>query len=247
MDQVKWLLNIIKNLGFEYRADGFAVTYKNLGFLGDPKFNEAYQWSSTYKWNGLSSPWQKFDLRWRCHFCIWAINNALHIKGDFVECGVDTGVFSGTIAKFFELEKLDREFFLFDTFEGIPEVSGMSSSEQAMREKYNAKHYFSSFDFVKEKFKAYPNVKPVRGLLPDTLVQIKGRKISYLSVDLNNAPSEKAVIETLWPQLSDGAIVVIDDYAFAGHTDQYKIWNEFATAQKRMIATLPTGQGLLVK
>lgn len=28
MGQIKWLLNIIKNLGFEYRADGFAVTYK---------------------------------------------------------------------------------------------------------------------------------------------------------------------------------------------------------------------------
>jgi len=247
MDQIKWLLNIVKNLGFEYRADGFAVTYKNLGFLDDPKFDEAYRWSSTFKWNGQSSPWQDFDLRWRCHICIWAISQAMHLKGDFVDCGVDTGVLAGTVAKFFDFEKIDREYFLFDTYEGIPEVEGMSNSERKMRKTYNAKHYFNSLDFVKEKFKAYPNVRVVQGFLPDTLERIKGRKIAYLSVDLNNAPSEKAVIETLWPQLSDGAIVVIDDYAFAGHTDQYKIWNDFAVGQKRMIATLPTGQGVLIK
>lgn len=171
----------------------------------------------------------------------------MHLKGDFVECGVDTGVLAGTVAKFFDFANLDREYFLFDTFEGIPEVKGMTDSEKEMRVKYNAKRYFSSFDFVNEKFKAFPNVKAVQGILPDTLERIKGRKIAYLSVDLNNAPSEKAVIETLWPQLTDGAAVIIDDYAFAGHTDQYKIWNDFASSQKRMIATLPTGQGILLK
>ena len=144
-------------------------------------------------------------------------------------------------------EKSDREYFLFDTYEGIPTVKGMSMSEQKMRQKYNADRYFNSLDFVNEKFKSFPNVRPIKGLLPDTLDKIKGRKIAYLSVDLNNAPSEKAVIETLWPQLSNGAVVVIDDYAFSGHMDQYKMWNDFAASQQRMVATLPTGQGLLLK
>lgn len=247
MDLIKRSLNIIKNLGFEYRADGFAVADKNLGFMENLKFDEAYRWSSTFKWNGQSSPWQDFDLRWRCHICIWAISQAMHLKGDFVECGVDTGVLAGTIAKFFDFQKIDREYFLFDTYEGIPDVKGMTDIEIEMRIKYNSKYYFNSYDFVNEKFKIFPNVRIVQGLLPDTLDRIRGRQIAYLSVDLNNAPSEKAVIEALWPQMSDGAIVVIDDYAFGGHTDQYKIWNDFASGKQRMIATLPTGQGVLLK
>ena len=87
----------------------------------------------------------------------------------------------------------------------------------------------------------------VASLLPDTLDAVAGRKIAYLSVDLNNAPAESGVIERLWPQLSSGAIVVIDDYAFSGHDAQYSMWNAFAAKRGLMVATLPTGQGLLIK
>jgi hypothetical protein len=67
----------------------------------------------------------------------------------------------------------------------------MSSSEKGAREFLNSNIYFDCYDFVAEKMRAYPNVQLVRGLLPDTLDAIDRRKIAYLSVDLDNAPSRR--------------------------------------------------------
>ena len=66
-------------------------------------------------------------------------------------------------------------------------------------------------------------------------------------MDLNNASAEKATIEVLWPKLVQGAIIVLDDYAFIRRVRQYDMWNEFAKSVGRSVLTLPTGQGLLIK
>lgn len=231
----------------DYIGDNFATKNKNLGFMHAPQFAAAYQWSAYTSYAGKEPPWAATDLRWRAHICIWAATQALRIEGDFVECGVDTAVTSGTIVKYLEFGRLDRNFFLFDTFSGIPEIAGMTEGEKSARKLLNEKFYFDSFGFVSAKMTAYQNVHLVRGILPDTLDAMAGRKISYLSIDLNNAASEKAVMDRLWKQLTPGAIIVIDDYAFGGHDSQYAMWNAFAAQHDLAVATLPTGQGLLIK
>jgi len=237
----------IKKFRYDYLGDGIAVLNKNLGFMDDPRFAEAYRWSAYYEFSGRKSAWTGIDTRWRAHICVWAAKQALSLDGDFVECGVDTAILSGAVVKYLNFQETDRQFFLFDTYEGIPEFHGMTDREKERRATLNKKGYFDSFDFVADKMKNFKNVKLVKGLLPDTLSAISDRRIAYLSVDLNNAPSEKAVIETLWKQLVPGAIVVIDDYAFKGFEPQYAVWNDFAKSKNLMVATLPTGQGLLIK
>jgi len=232
-----------------YRADGFGVRNKNTGFM-TPEFCEAYSWSLNFEHEGKTSPWRAVDLdiRWRTHVCAWAVRNALQRKGHLVECGVDTGIFAGAIARLFDFAQLDdRKYFLFDTYNGIPEVEGMTAAENVNRDGLNKAFYFDSYEFVRAKMAPFSNIEIVRGVLPETLSAIGDEPIAYLSVDLNNAPSEQRVIERLWPNLVTGAIVVIDDYAFRGHDDQYAMWNAFAEEQNLMVCTLPTGQGLLLK
>lgn len=232
---------------YEYKGDNFAVRGKNVSFMENNSFSEAYAWSIGFTFNGQSTKWTDADLRWRAHICLWAAKNSLKIDGDLVECGVDSAILSGTIVRALNFKSIDRKFFLFDTYSGIPDLDGLTDGERAGRAALNSDKYFDSFEFVTHKMAEYPNVSVVRGILPGTLDVIIGRKIAYLSVDLNNAISEKAVIDRLWPQLSHGANVVIDDYAFSGHEEQYKVWNKVAEDNGVMVATLPTGQGLLIK
>ncbi len=232
---------------FQFDSDGLAVRGKALGALDDPAFRAAYDWSVHFEHGGVRSHWIDVDLRWRAHICTWAVKQGLLLEGDFVECGVDTAMIAGTVIKYLGWEKTGRDFFLFDTYEGIPDVPGMNEDEKRWRKKLNATSYADSWSFIQAKFSAYPNVKLVRGYLPDTLTAVAGRKIAYLSVDLNNAPSEEAVIRHLWPQLQPGAIIILDDYAFDAHEAQYKFWNDFARSHGVMVATCPTGQGILIK
>lgn len=233
--------------GEYYRADGFATKNKNRSFMDRPDFAAAYEWSANFSHEGRQSSWRGHDLRWKAHICVWAASHALKIEGDFVECGVAIALSSGTILKCLGLENIERKFWLFDTFFGTPLVEGMNQDELRAREILNARHYFDCYEYVRAKTVDYPNVELVRGVLPGTLDAISERRIAYLAVDLNNAPSEAGVIERLWPQLSTGAIVVIDDYGFIGHEAQQNIWDTFAKERGLMVGSLPTGQGLLIK
>ncbi len=246
MGALKTLARKIVAKDYSFNGDGFATRNKNLGFLEDKRFASAYEWSAKCEFSGQAPRWQKHDLRWRAHICVWAATQALKNEGDLVECGVDTAVMSGTILRTLDFASIPRTFWLFDTFKGIPFHNDMNGAEVAMAQGLNTV-YFDSYEFVRQKTAEWPNVKLVRGILPETLDAVEGRKIAYLSIDLNTAHAEFAVMERLWPQLSPGAIVVIDDYAFHGHERQHAMWDAFADKHALMIATLPTGQGLLIK
>lgn len=68
------------------------------------------------------------DLRYRLHTCIWAGVHASKLEGDFVECGVNLGGLSTGVCEYLDFNKLDKDFYLFDTYEGIPE-SHVSAGE----------------------------------------------------------------------------------------------------------------------
>lgn len=235
---------IQRSAKFDYQADGLAVTGKNVVALTEPAFDRAY--SEAARLNAAGWPEGVPDIRWRAHVCCWAAKNALSIPGDFVECGVHTGLLSLTVAYFLGFAALDRTFWLFDTFAGIP-LERVSTEEKAHASMLNDALYFDCFEAVGKNFAPFPNARLVRGILPDSLAEAQMEQIAYLSMDLNNAAAEIATIEHLWPKLSPGAMVVLDDYAFSGYETQFRAWNDFAQSKDRMILTLPTGQGILMK
>lgn len=228
---------------FEYIGDGFGVKGRSLDFLKDPKFIAA--WEFTCKGNDVSWPGGTPDVRWRAHIACWAAAHGLNLEGDFVECGVNTGLFSMTLCHYLDFDKIDKNLYLFDTYAGIP-LQGLSGAELAHVQGMNS-YYFDCFAIATENFKPYPNARLVKGMLPQSLADAPLGKIAYLSMDLNNSVAEKDVIEVLWPRLTPSAIVLIDDYAFVGHEQQKAMWDAFAHSQNRMVATLPTGQGLLIR
>ena len=88
----------------------------------------------------------------------------------------------------------------------------------------------------------------VKGKVPNSLREVQLGKISYLSIDMNNAKAEIAAIEYLWKRLVVGAVVVLDDYAYGEEfRNQKNAWDEYAKAMNFEILTLPTGQGLIIK
>jgi O-methyltransferase len=224
--------------------DGVLTYGKNLGFLDEPRFQAA--WQKTVAANSEGWPKGVPDVRWRLHISMWAARQASQLDGDFVECGVHTGLLSVAICHDLDFASLPRKFYLFDTFNGIP-LEALADSEKERVVASNAAFYRDVFAVASRNFAPYPNAQLVQGSLPGTLDTVTLQKIAYLSVDLNNAAAERAVIERLWDKLVPGAIVLIDDYAWETCEDQYAMWNSFAADQGLAIATLPTGQGLLLK
>lgn len=236
-----------ESMRVDFRADGLGVRRKNLDFLNEFKFKAAWENSVALNRDG----WAKVkggvpDIRWRAHVCCWAAQHGLSLEGDFVECGVHTGILSLVVAERYDFASVPKTFWLFDTYEGIP-LEGLDADAKAHAQGLNETIYFDVFKIATRNFSKFPNARLVKGILPQSLESATIEKIAYLSVDLNHAAAEKATIEALWDKLVPGAVVVIDDYAFENHEDQYAMWNDFASSKGKMVLTLPTGQGILIK
>lgn len=226
-----------------YNQDGLATRH-NSDFMRDPRFLEAYR-------AGLENAPAGTQLEWRVHVALWCATQALRLKGDFVECGVHTGILSGAVMQWLDFAReTERRFFLFDTWQGIPEEQVSEQERRTgvldMNRKYaqgDALHAAAV-----KKFSRWPNARVVRGRVPESLEAMRDSQgVAYASIDMNVAAAEMAAAGFLWPRLAPGALVLLDDYGWAAHASQKQAWDEFARSHGVMVLGLPTGQGLILK
>lgn len=235
-------VNTTPRMRATYIAGGLGVRGLNLSCFAEPKFAAA--WNEAVRLNREGWGGDVPNVEWRAHVACWAAQHGLSLEGDFVECGVHTGLLSVTICNYLDFAKQDRNFWLFDTWHGIPAEGEKAKVEERINEDL---YYQDVFSYAKRNFSAFPNAKLIQGILPDTLPLADIKKVAYLSIDLNNVRAEMGVIDALWDRISPGAIIVLDDYAFSGFDDQFEAWNDFARQKGKMVVTLPTGQGLLIR
>jgi hypothetical protein len=167
-----------------------------------------------------------------------AARHAAQIARDFVECGVGTGIVS-------PLHRLRDAAKAFLAVGGISEEQALPELE--LTRSKNRRHYFDFFDLVANNFARYPNVQPVKGVLPASLEAAELRTIAYLHIDMNIAYPEVQASRALWDKMTPGDIVVYDDYAAAAHAEQKKALDAFAAERAVEILALPTGQGMLLR
>ncbi len=226
----------------EYEADGLATYGKSTAWRETAGFQEAYLLGAR-----SGHKFQDMSTEWRVHIACWAAAHALHTQGDFVECGVNTGSTSLAICKYLDIDATGRTFWLFDTYRGTP-LEQASSAELARARAFNESFYEECFALAKKNFSQFKCAKLVRGMVPATLEQFPAdRKVAYLHIDMNLAAPELAAIQFFWPKLSPGAVVLLDDYGFMGHESQRDAMDEFARSVGVRVATLPTGQGLILR
>ena len=151
------------------------------------------------------------------------------IKGDIVECGVWKGGSMMAVAQtLIELNNVTRTLYLYDTFEGMPPpkdvdvtVHGEKADEllQADTDKEkNLKWAHSTLETVRENMgtTGYPveKTKYIKGKVEDTIPGRIPSKIALLRLDTDWYDSTMHELKFLFPLLSRGGILIIDDYGY---------------------------------
>ncbi len=227
---------LIVNGKFTYQQDGL-YSLHNADFLKEPKFKEAYaKGKATNSWKG--------DPAWRTYIACWLASQAIKLEGEFVECGVNKGGMPMTIMNYTPFKESGKTFYLLDTYgDLVDEQISESERELGIKKGSYEQDYLEE---VKNTFANYP-VKIIRGMVPQTLSEIDAEKISFLSIDMNVAKPEIEAIEYLWPRLSKGAFILLDDYGWEKHFHQKQEHDKLASKLGYEILSLPTGQGLIMK
>jgi len=149
---------------------------------------------------------------------------ANNIPGAFVECGVWKGGSSMAAALTFNTP---RPLFLFDTFEGMSAPSDhdrhATTGRPAAVVRQNADRGGTSWcrsplEEVKRNMDStgYPTgqVTYVKGKVEDTIPGSAPDQISILRLDTDWYESTKHELEHLYPRLSPGGVLIIDDYGY---------------------------------
>src|SRR4051812_21547481 len=154
-----------------YDADNLTAYQKSVDFLAEPRFQAAYR-------RGMDSGHERIRRRdgrrdlhieWRIHILLWAAAHAVRLPGDFVECGVNTGITSLAVCDYLDFNSTGKSFWLFDTFSGIPQEQISARERELGRSRENAVLYGECYELARANFEPYVRARLVRGRVPDTL------------------------------------------------------------------------------
>ena len=140
------------------------------------------------------------------------LNQVLHqqVPGDLVELGSLTGMTAAVIQRTLEDFGSGKKFYLFDSFEGLPPTF----SPQDGKCPLNPEAFKTSPEHTVQRFTDLGLKQPeiVPGWFADTLPHQLPAQICFAHVDGDVYQSVKESLEAIYPRLSPGAVVLVDDY-----------------------------------
>jgi O-methyltransferase len=150
-------------------------------------------------------------------FCVETVLKD-QIPGDLIETGVWRGgacIFMRAVLKAYGI--LDRRVYVADSFQGLPPPTLQIDKEDIAGTLFKAKQLSISIEQVQENFRAYDlyddQVQFVKGWFCDTLPKLPAPSFSVIRLDGDLYQSTMDALINLYPKLSPGGFLIIDDYA----------------------------------
>jgi hypothetical protein len=148
------------------------------------------------------------------------------IEGAFVECGVWQGGSTLAAALTFIRLRDVRDLYLFDTFEGMPapgqqdvDMHGVHAGQWWSRDvqREAARQHGATEGEVRRMLldeSGYDDARLhlVAGMVETTIPSAAPDAISVLRLDTDFYESTRHELDQLWPRLTPGGILIIDDY-----------------------------------
>ncbi len=145
------------------------------------------------------------------------VGSKRHVRGCVIECGVWRGGMSAGMA---EVLGPDREYFLFDSFEGLPKATADDGpAATAWQQDTQSPHYYDNCCAPVESaeqamaMSGVPRFQVIKGWFDQTVVGfIPPAPIAVLRLDGDWYDSTLIVLEALYRYMARDGIVIVDDY-----------------------------------
>lgn len=139
------------------------------------------------------------------------------VPGDLIETGVWRGgatIFMRAVLKAYGVT--DRYVWVADSFEGLPPPTTAKYPSDADSDLHEARELAVSLEEVKANFDRYglldDQVRFLKGWFRDTLPVAPIERLAVLRLDGDMYQSTMDTLVNLYPKLSDGGYVIVDDY-----------------------------------
>jgi O-methyltransferase len=230
---------------------------ENVDFLSATKVKDSHYYSQYVGPCPLFSPWlghpdfkaffdgvEPYTLvpPERCYMLLSLARNAVNLPGDFAECGVWKGGTALMLARVLK-DRTDKTLYLFDSFEGLPEVDPEKDS-WFQKGQYST----GSMTVVKDLLRDFQSIVDIRpGWIPDTFNGLENRRYAFVHIDVDIYQSNLDCCKYFYPRMIAGGVMLFDEYAFAAAAGEKQAVDEFFADKPEIPIVLVTGQALVLK
>lgn len=189
-------------------------------------------------WRNISSN-TMIDVS-RAYMLYQFLLNAREVSG----AAAEVGVWRGGTGQLITATLSPKNIFLFDTFAGLPAISPRWDKDYHVEGDFDN----TSYADVINLFSKNKNVTVCKGIFPESITdQVTSTKnFCFVHVDVDLYQSTKDCCEFFYPLLSEGGIMIFDDYGFGTCPGVRSAVNEFFKDKKGHFY-LPTGQYIALK
>lgn len=230
---------------------GFRVErLKGLRNASIPNIPEIELYKPLYSpWLGSKSFRRYFDIAApntlvsadRCYVLFTLMRQAVHVEGDIWECGVYKGGTAAMMAAALQDLAPSKSLYLFDTFEGMPDTDAGKDLHQ------KGDFGDTSLRAVRSFVGHESTVVYRKGTIPDSFLGLESCQVAMAHIDVDIYRSVLDCLHFIWPRVSLGGFVVLDDYGFPTCPGARAAVDDFFQTQKCVPLCLPTGQAVVFK
>ncbi|WP_284163374.1 TylF/MycF/NovP-related O-methyltransferase [Frigidibacter sp. SD6-1] len=206
-----------RKIVYSQTHDAQLVDYPIRDIDADEAFMELFMKTRNHTMTGKDA---MFALYNACRYV-----HTVGIPGAFVECGAWMGGSAILAGLTFQMLGAPRRLWLYDTFEGMTaptelDVDLNGATAASLMETYGDETgwCYASLEQVEKNFMdaglSTDNVNFVKGDVLETLKTDVPEQISILRLDTDWYESTRLELEQLYPRLSPGGVLIIDDYGY---------------------------------
>lgn len=220
-----------------YNKDSrISLYYKALSLVGQDKTDNIYKQCRSY------------TLQQMVEHCI-----TIGIEGDVAECGCWKGQSSHIISTILRANGFSGTFHIFDSFEGGLSDKQVEDNNQRVtmdgKAVQDEKQFFASSESdLHHALAGFNFYRLYKGWIPDRFHEVADRTFSFVHVDVDLFQPTLDSLSFFWPRLSDGGVLIVDDYGYTQFPGAKKAVDQFLADKKyRMFFAYPLGGCFIIK
>lgn len=164
------------------------------------------------------------------------------VPGDIIECGAarcGTSCFVGTQLK---ENNINKKVYALDSFQGFDKNELHIERAAGLTNAGDDSFTYTSPEYVERKIRGLgleSYVVPIGGWFKETLPTLCG-PFSFAIIDCDLERSIEDCLEYVWPRLSIGGLIMIDDYGDKGYLGSQRAVDRFVRTRGSEIASIRT-------
>lgn len=182
--------------------------------------------------------------------------HAMDLKGEFVECGVYTGIsalFVCRAARTRSPAYAGEGLHLVDSFAGLgdPGKEDVFSARRADGSVAPASIPRGSFaagvDEVRNTMREFPAASIHQGWIPDVFQGLPETRWAYVHVDVDHYQPTADCLKYFYPRLCPGGVIICDDYGAPLFPGARRAWDQYCEENELPFVVLDTGQSVILR